>query len=246
MSHSSLPSAFRRTGIVVMAASAAVLAVAAPAAAHAEVSASTAQALAENVTLTFESEAESASAGFTKIRIVLPDGIATDTVRLKEAPKGWKLAAGADGYTVGGPALAPGTNAEHSIVVRQLPDASSLAFKTLETYSDGEVSRWIEVPKKGQAEPENPAPVLDLKPAASGATPIGTPAASQSPSPQASASSPAQSSPQASESPVTAETSKDDDGGLGAAGIAAIIGAVVVVAASAVLWMKRRSSPTAS
>ncbi|MFI6696423.1 hypothetical protein ACIBLA_32660 [Streptomyces sp. NPDC050433] len=43
----------------------------------------------------------------------------------------------ADGYTVGGTALAAGTNAEHSVVVRQLPDAKSLALKTVETYGDG-------------------------------------------------------------------------------------------------------------
>jgi len=37
-----------------------------------------------------------------------------------------------------------------------------LSFKTLQTYSDGTVVRWIEEPQKGGAEPESPAPVLTL------------------------------------------------------------------------------------
>ena len=49
----------------------------------------------------------------------------------------------------------------------QLPDdVGQLAFKALQTYDDKQVVRWIEEQKKGQAEPENPAPVLKLTPAA--------------------------------------------------------------------------------
>jgi uncharacterized protein YcnI len=45
----------------------------------------------------------------------------------------------------------------------ELPaDADQLVFKALQTYDDGEVVRWIEEPKEGQPEPENPAPVLKL------------------------------------------------------------------------------------
>ncbi|WP_186356877.1 DUF1775 domain-containing protein [Streptomyces sp. SLBN-118] len=77
-----------------------------------------------------------------------------------------------DGSTVGGKALATRTDAVHSITVTQLPDAKSLAFKTIETYGDGTVDRWIELPGGG-AEPENPAPVLALKPAAPGPRRVG-------------------------------------------------------------------------
>lgn len=91
---------------------------------------------------------------------------------LEEAPKGWKLKAGSDGYSLAGPALKAGVDAEHKIKVRQLPDAKEIAFKTVETYSDGEVSRWIELPTGGE-EPEQPAPVLELKAAAPGAKPVG-------------------------------------------------------------------------
>ena len=41
-------------------------------------------------------------------------------------------------------------------------DADELVFKALQTYSDKEVVRWIEVQKDGAEEPENPAPVLAL------------------------------------------------------------------------------------
>ncbi|MBT1186496.1 DUF1775 domain-containing protein, partial [Streptomyces sp. CJ_13] len=139
-----------------------------PAAAHAEVTASDPRALAENVTLSFTSEAESDTAGIKELRVVLPKGIAPDALTLKDAPKDWKLTATADGYSIGGPALATGTDAEYSVTVRQLPDEKSLAFKTLETYGDGKIDRWIEVPANGE-KVDNPAPVLELKAAAPGA-----------------------------------------------------------------------------
>lgn len=37
-----------------------------------------------------------------------------------------------------------------------------LEFKALQTYSDGEIVRWIESQAKGAPEPEHPAPVLKL------------------------------------------------------------------------------------
>lgn len=42
-------------------------------------------------------------AGFTELRVVLPEDIAPADVTLGEAPEGWKLKATDDGYTVGGP-----------------------------------------------------------------------------------------------------------------------------------------------
>ncbi|QOV34582.1 DUF1775 domain-containing protein [Streptomyces ferrugineus] len=159
----------------------ATLSLAAPAYAHAEVEADTPRALAENVTLTFVSEAESATAGFTGLRVVLPEGITPGDVTLADAPKGWKLKTTGDGYTVAGPVLKTGVDARYKVRVRQLPDAGRLVFKTLETYSDGEVARWIELPG-GDVEPEQPAPVLQLEPASSGADSSGpSPATSSAP-----------------------------------------------------------------
>ncbi|WP_405620406.1 DUF1775 domain-containing protein [Streptomyces sp. NBC_00076] len=228
----------RRTALVGAAALTATLALAAPAAAHAEVEADTSQALAENVTLSFVSEAESDSAGFTELRVVLPEGIAPGDVTLDEAPKGWKLKATGDGYSLAGPALKTGVDAEHKIKVRQLPDAKEIAFKTVETYSDGEVSRWIELPSGG-AEPEQPAPVLKLKAAAPGAKPV-----SPSPSPSATKSAAPSSAPSATESDVAAagsdaDAADTDDG----TSTGVIIGGVLVVLAvlgGGAWWLVRR------
>ncbi|MEV6681021.1 DUF1775 domain-containing protein [Streptomyces erythrochromogenes] len=210
-----------------------------PAAAHAGVTASDPRALAENVTLSFTSEAESDTAGIAELRVVLPKGIAPDAVALGDAPKDWKLTATPDGYVIGGPALATGTDAEYSITVRQLPDAKSLAFKTLETYGDGKISRWIEVPTDGE-KVDNPAPVLELKAAAPGARPI---AASPSPSPSPSgAPAPEQSpAPSAAAASTNAQATSAEETGSGTGATVGVIAAVLVLVAAGTFWWVRRS-----
>jgi uncharacterized protein YcnI len=57
----------------------------------------------------------------------------------------------------------PGFFQKFPVSVGALPeDTDQLTFKALQTYSNKEVVRWIEVQQKGQEEPENPAPVLTL------------------------------------------------------------------------------------
>ncbi|MFE5621844.1 DUF1775 domain-containing protein [Streptomyces virginiae] len=239
ISHAHLP--LRRLGLAA-AGSVVLLGIAAgPAAAHAEVSASDPRALAENVTLSFTSEAESDAAGIAELRVVLPQGIAPDAVTLKEAPEGWKLTATPDGYSVGGAALATGTDAEYSITVRQLPDAKSLAFKTLETYGDGKVSRWIEVPADGR-KVDNPAPLLQLQPAAPGAKPIApSPSPTPTPTPSAPAAEPSSPAPAApAASPDAAREANAADSGSGNGVVVAIVAAVVVLGgAGAFRWTRR-------
>ncbi|MFG2990666.1 YcnI family protein [Streptomyces sp. NPDC048257] len=47
--------------------------------------------------------------------------------------------------------------------VGKLPEsADQMVFKSIQTYDNGEVVRWIEEAKEGAAEPQNPAPVLKL------------------------------------------------------------------------------------
>ncbi|MFE2937610.1 DUF1775 domain-containing protein [Streptomyces sp. NPDC059255] len=243
-------------GAVVLAASAVVLATATTAAAHAEVTASDPRALARDVTLEFTSEAESAEAGIAKLRVVLPEGIPVDAVSLKSAPKGWKFTRTEDGYDLAGTALAPGTDAEHSVTVKQLPDAKTLAFKTIETYGDGEVSRWIELPRAGEEKPDNIAPILELKPAAEGATPIdqGTgPSPSASPSPSVTASAPSPTATPAEDGAEDADgngtegaEAAADDGDNATTLTGLLVGlasAVVVLGIGALLWLKRRGRP---
>ncbi|GHE03699.1 YcnI family copper-binding membrane protein [Streptomyces alanosinicus] len=62
-----------------------------------------------------------------------------------------------------GKGIQPGYFQKFPLSVGALPEnTDQLVFKALQTYSDNEVVRWIEAPRAGQDEPENPAPVLQL------------------------------------------------------------------------------------
>ncbi|MEZ7155978.1 YcnI family protein [Streptomyces althioticus] len=66
-------------------------------------------------------------------------------------------------WTAKGEGIEPGFFQKFPVSVGTLPeDTDQLVFKALQTYSNKEVVRWIEVPQKGQDEPDNPAPVLTL------------------------------------------------------------------------------------
>src|SRR3954451_4032419 len=68
--------------------------------------------------------------------------------------------------TWAGGTIAPGQYQDFSVSADPLPDGvSQLAFKAIQTYSDGNVVRWIDLPQAGQPESEHPAPVLALTPA---------------------------------------------------------------------------------
>jgi len=231
----------RRLAVAAAAAATAVLFTAVPAAAHVEVESDDAQALAENAELAFTAESESATAGITQIRVVLPKGIAPSDVTYGKGPEGWKFTTTDDGYTVKGAALKVGADAEYSVVVRQLPDAKELAFKTLQTYGDGKVDRWIELGESGDDDGHghgegNPAPVLKLKAAAPGATPVG---------PSLPASASASATPTAEESstsptPQAADSETEDDGGLSAGAWVAIAAVLVLAVAVALVFVRRR------
>ena len=64
--------------------------------------------------------------------------------------------------TWSGGSIPPGQFQEFAIALGLPDDASSLTFKALQTYSNGQIVRWIETRGAGQPEPENPAPVLQL------------------------------------------------------------------------------------
>nr|WP_239165818.1 YcnI family protein [Catellatospora citrea] len=66
-------------------------------------------------------------------------------------------------------AVKPGQFQEFPVSMGPLPKVDKMVFKTLQTYSDGAVVRWIDPPANDGAEPESPAPVLTLLPAAAGA-----------------------------------------------------------------------------
>jgi uncharacterized protein YcnI len=163
--------------------------------AHVEVSAEPAVAGATNAVVTFDAEAESSTAGIKSVRIVLPAGIAPSDVALKKGPSGWTLRKTADGYMVAGKALAKGKPAVHSITVARMPAERRLVFKALVTYSDDAVDRWIEEPTTANPNPDNPAPVLQLKPAPATTAPATTAPATTAPVVTASVSAAADAPP---------------------------------------------------
>ncbi len=143
--------------------------------------------------LSFRVPTESDSASTTKVQVFLPQDHPLASVSVRPHP-GWhasvvtkKLATPLstdDGevtqgvysitWTPDAPknALKPGEYDEFDISVGPLPDVPSLTFKTLQTYSDGTVVRWIDEPAaEGQPEPEHPAPVLTLVPASTSGDP---------------------------------------------------------------------------
>jgi hypothetical protein len=173
---------------------------AAPALAHVEVSSDKNRAGATDATLTFTGEAENPNAGIRLERVVLPAGIPPAAVTLVKAPSGWRFTRTSDGFTVGGTALKTGTDAVWSVRVARLPaNTTRLSFKTLETYGDGEIARWIEIQEPGQPEPDNPAPLLTLRPAAPTAA---SPSAAAAP---ASATPSAAPAPAAAKAPAAAD-----------------------------------------
>jgi uncharacterized protein YcnI len=59
-------------------------------------------------------------------------------------------------------AIKPGQFLEFPVSLGPLPKTDKLVFKTLQTYSDGTIVRWIDETMAGQPEPAHPAPVLKL------------------------------------------------------------------------------------
>lgn len=115
--------------------------------------------------------------------------------------------------TAGG--IKPGEFDEFEVSAGPLPKVDQMVFKALQTYSDGDVVRWIEPRVAGGDQPEHPAPVLKLAAAAPAATPSTV------------------VSPTISATPAISESSDDEDTGtaLGAAGLA--VGAVALLLAFA-------------
>jgi periplasmic copper chaperone A len=62
-----------------------------------------------------------------------------------------------------GSGIKPGQFQQFYVSLDSLPDADSIEIKALQTYSDGNVVRWIDDPAPaGADEPEHPAPILKL------------------------------------------------------------------------------------
>ncbi|MHB9857877.1 YcnI family protein [Streptomyces sp. YIM S03343] len=215
----------RRAGAVTALAAAAVLAAAGVASAHVTVHPESYAKGATDGLLTFRVPNED-SAGTTKVQVFLPtdhpvlgvlvsprDGwtAKVTTTKLKTPVKtdDGTITEAVSEITWTGGKIGAGHYEDFDVAFGQLPDdTGQLVFKTLQTYSDGKVARWIEQPAEGADEPENPAPVLTL-------TAKGSEAASGAEAPAASADSQS-----AAKSSATGDEADDSTArGLGAAGL---------------------------
>ncbi|WP_369363091.1 YcnI family protein [Streptomyces sp. CG4] len=169
----------RRAGTVAAVAGAAVLLAAGAASAHVTVHPDSYAKDATDGVLTFRVPNEEDSASTTKVQVFLPtdhpvlgvlvhpqDGwtakVTTTKLRTPVKTDDGTITEAASEITFSGGKIDAGQYEDFNVAFGQLPhDVGQLVFKTLQTYSDGKVARWIEEPTGG-GEPENPAPVLKL------------------------------------------------------------------------------------
>ncbi|GAB3955100.1 YcnI family protein [Micromonospora vulcania] len=187
---------------------------------------------------------ESDGASTTKLEVVLPENAPVGSVSTMPVP-GWTVAvekrkvdppidvhgsqlteavAKLTWTATGDAAIKPGQFQEFPVSLGPLPKVDTMVFKTLQTYSDGNVVRWIQEPTPG-AEPEKPAPVLTLTAAA----PSGSPA------PAAAAV-------------ATTDDDDDDDEGNGAAiglGVAGLVAGLAGLVLGGLAFTRTRREPVA-
>ena len=130
--------------------------------------------------LTFRVPNESDAASTVALRIQLPTDTPLTSLRAQPVP-GWTVsltqaqlpepvevhgeevdqAVSVVEYRAdAGGGIAPGQFQEFALSGGPFPDAESLTFNAVQSYSDGSEAAWIEPTVEGQPEPERPAPVL--------------------------------------------------------------------------------------
>ncbi|WP_319461664.1 YcnI family protein [Micromonospora sp. RTP1Z1] len=185
---------------------------------------------------------ESDKASTTKVEVVLPENAPVGSVSTMPVP-GWTVAVekrkvdppidvhGSQlteavsklTWTAGANAgVKPGEFQEFPVSMGPLPQVDRMVFKVLQTYSDGNVARWIEEPTPGGEEPENPAPVLTLTAASPSAAPSGSAAAA---------------------APAGADDS-DDDGAGTAFGVAGLVAGLAGLILGGLAFLRTRREPT--
>ncbi|MEG3629845.1 YcnI family copper-binding membrane protein [Streptomyces poriticola] len=166
----------------------AVLVLSSPAFAHVTVQPEGTAAQGGYATVNFKVPNERDNASTTKLEITFPADHPLSSVMPAPVP-GWKAdvtkskldkpieahgkklteAVTKVTWTADGKGIEPGYFQKFPVSVGALPeDTDELVFKALQTYSNDEVVRWIEVPQEGQEEPDHPAPVLELSAAEDG------------------------------------------------------------------------------
>jgi uncharacterized protein YcnI len=119
-----------------------------------------------SATLTFKVPNEEPNATTKQVEIDLPTATPLTGVTA-QAPAGWTSQVTADKVVFSGGTISGDNSVSFPIKVEKLPMSPTVVFKALQTYSDGNVVRWIDQAAAGAPEPAHPAPVLKLLPAVS-------------------------------------------------------------------------------
>lgn len=183
-----------RAAVAGVAATAALILLAAPALAHITITpASAAAGSAAELTLRIPNE--EATASTVKVDVLIPTAHPIAQLLVKPVP-GWSVTVktitlarplvtddGSFSQAVSeviwsGGRIAPGQYQDFSISADPLPDVpGQLVFKAIQTYSNGDVVRWIDLSQPGQTTAGHPAPVLLLTSGTGTATQAAAPAA---------------------------------------------------------------------
>ncbi|CAM5502019.1 YcnI family copper-binding membrane protein [Streptomyces aurantiogriseus] len=160
----------------------AVLVLCSPAFAHVTVQPEGTAAKGGYAVVNFRVPNERDNASTTKLEINFPTDTPLSSVLPQPVP-GWKIdvtksklakplevhgqqiseAVSKVTWTATAEGIKPGFLQQFPVSMGVLPEkADQVVFKAIQTYSNKEVVRWIEVQAEGAEEPENPAPVLAL------------------------------------------------------------------------------------
>ncbi|MFF3502083.1 YcnI family protein [Streptomyces sp. NPDC003247] len=163
-----------------------VLVLSAPAFAHVSVQPEGTAAKGGYALVNFRVPNERDNASTTKLEVNFPTDTPLASV-LPQAIPGWKIvvtksklakplelhgqqvteAVSKVTWTAEDKGIQPGFIQQFPVSVGALPeDTDEVVFKAIQTYSNNEVVRWIEVQEEGAEEPDTPAPVLTLSDAA--------------------------------------------------------------------------------
>jgi uncharacterized protein YcnI len=173
-------SGLRRTAVILTAAGLGLLATALPASAHVTISPNTAAQGGSDTDLTFRVPDEEANASTTTLQVTFPVDHPVTSV-LVQPIAGWTATVQNttlatpittdDGtitqvvsqVTWTGGNIQPGQYQGFHVIMGLLPkDTGQIVFKAVQTYSNGDVVRWIDLAQPGQPAPDHPAPVLTL------------------------------------------------------------------------------------
>jgi uncharacterized protein YcnI len=173
------PARLRRLIAIPAAAIATVLVAALPAAAHVTITPPTAAPGAWDVQLTFRVPNEESNASTVQVQVAFPTDHPIASVLVQPVP-GWTAKVDTttlstpihtdDGdisqivsqITWSGGQIQPGQYGAFTVLFGQLPTTNQVVFKAVQTYSNNDVVRWIDLTQAGQPAPAHPAPVLTL------------------------------------------------------------------------------------